>query len=44
MTMATKKGDTVQLTHSNGATVRVPKDRADALLAMGFSKPKTTGK
>lgn len=33
------KKDTVQLTHINGATVRVDKDRAERLQAMGFSKP-----
>lgn len=32
------KKDTVQLTHINGATVRVDKDRAERLEAMGFTK------
>ena len=33
------KNDTVQLVHPNGATVRVSKDRAEYLEAMGFTKP-----
>ena len=36
--MATSKKDTVQLTHLNGATVRVAKDRAETLERMGFTK------
>ena len=36
--MANSKKDTVQLTHLNGTTVRVSKDRADTLERMGFSK------
>jgi hypothetical protein len=31
--------NTVKLTHSNGVTVRVSKDKVDHLLAMGFTKP-----
>ena len=41
--MATKK-DTVQLTHLNGATVRVAKDRAETLERMGFSSKSTSSK
>jgi hypothetical protein len=36
--MAKTKKDTVQLTHSGGATVRVSKDRVETLERMGFSK------
>ena len=36
--MAKSKTDTVQMTHLNGATVRVAKDRAETLERMGFSK------
>ena len=36
--MASKKDNTVQLTHLNGATVRVDKDRVETLERMGFSK------
>lgn len=33
--------DTVQMTHPNGTTVRVRKEKVDRLLAMGFTKPTT---
>lgn len=39
--------ETVKLTHPNGTTVTVHKDREAALLNMGFTKPtapKTTSK
>lgn len=32
------KKDSVQMTHLNGATVRVSKERAERLEAMGFTK------
>lgn len=33
------KSDSVELVHTNGATVRVSKDRAETLERMGFTKP-----
>lgn len=43
--MATKKSDSVKLTHVNGATVSVDASKADRLVAGGnFTAAKTTAK